>query len=997
MNVDQPHSSAKQGAESAGNGTEFAGRGAEPAEPGTESAASPARGTGSGPGKPAVSVVVIVYNDAARLPTAVRSVLDQTLHDVEVIVVDDRSTDGSYEVARGLAAAHPDRVRACRLPENSGGCGAPRNRGITEARGTYVLFLDSDDVLERNACRNMLEAAEATGADLVSGLCVRVHVDARTRKEVKWYPWLYGRTRTLESISELPDLLVFDTLSTNKCYRRRFLLDEGLRFPVGIHYEDLLFSAQAYATARRITLIPNRVYDWRVADKAAAKSISNRRDEIANFTHRMEIHRRVDQLLADKGLLELKFAKDVKFLKHDLVLHLRELPFRDAAFREEFAAIARRYLESIDHAAFDEAEPIQAICAYLLQVSDWDNLLPAVDTLTNRDKISSPLVERDGRVYWCAEHLDDPFGRHVLDVTDLGHHIKPVDRMFLRNALTSYESTGATVRLAGRVTNPLGVIPPGARLAGELEFYARRPGVRFQTFRFPVKNVWHAGETVAWEGAANLMAVRPLGIVDAVWDVRFHLDVDGVRTGTRLTAAEPGLATGQVPVRPRLTRLVADRMEPVVSSRGHLSFRLVPDKKANVVVQRGVHGRAGTLAKTGYRKARSLRKELTSGETKIRLYHEVFSRLPVRTGLVVFESHLGRQYSDSPRAIYEEMRRQGLEFEPVWAYSGSPDGFPDDATLVRRWSLPYLRALAQAEFWVDNQSYPLKLTKRPGTTYIQTWHGSALKRMGFDEAEWKLKSREAQAEQQKTLDRFDRFLIRSEHDVRTLARAFRLQERTLLRVGYPRNDALVRARQRETAGDGRERSPLAAELGIPEDRQILLYAPTFRRRGNGQKRFELPFDVERFADTFGDRYVLLVRSHYLNHVVLPPSVRGRVVDVTAHHDMTPLLALADGLITDYSSVMFDYALLDRPMFFFAYDYDAYVHEDRGTYFDLLERAPGPVVRTEDELHTVLGSLEEQSVKYAPRREQFLADFGEYDKGTAARSVVDQFFGHWRRG
>ncbi|WP_392966783.1 CDP-glycerol glycerophosphotransferase family protein [Streptomyces sp. LN245] len=997
MNVDQPHSSAKQGAESAGDGTESAGHGTEPAARGTESAGSPAGDTGSGPGKPAVSVVVIVYNDAARLPTAVRSVLDQTLHDVEVIVVDDRSTDGSYEVARGLAAAHPDRVRACRLPENSGGCGAPRNRGITEARGTYVLFLDSDDVLERNACRNMLEAAEATGADLVSGLCVRVHVDARTRKEVKWYPWLYERTRTLESISELPDLLVFDTLSTNKCYRRRFLLDEGLRFPVGIHYEDLLFSAQAYATARRITLIPNRVYDWRVADKAAAKSISNRRDEIANFTHRMEIHRRVDQLLAEKGLLELKFAKDVKFLKHDLVLHLRELPFRDAAFREEFAAIARRYLESIDRAAFDEAEPVQAICAYLLQVSDWDNLLPAVDTLTNRDKISSPLVERDGRVYWCAEHLDDPFGQHVLDVTDLGHHIKPVDRMFLRNALTSYESTGATVRLAGRVTNPLGVIPPGARLAGELEFYARRPGVRFQTFRFPVKHVWHAGGTVAWEGTANLMAVRPLGIVDAVWDVRLHLDVDGVRTGTRLTAAEPGLVTGQVPVRPRLTRLVADRMEPVVSSRGHLSFRLVPDKKANVVVRRGVHGRAGTLAKTGYRKARSLRKELTSGETKIRLYHEVFSRLPVRTGLVVFESHLGRQYSDSPRAIYEEMRRQGLEFEPVWAYSGSPDGFPDDATLVRRWSLPYLRALAQAEFWVDNQSYPLKLTKRPGTTYLQTWHGSALKRMGFDEAEWKLKSREAQAEQQKTLDRFDRFLIRSEHDVRTLARAFRLQERTLLRVGYPRNDALVRARQRETACDGRERGPLAAELGIPEDRQILLYAPTFRRRGNGQKRFELPFDVERFADTFGDRYVLLVRSHYLNHVVLPPSVRGRVVDVTAHHDMTPLLALADGLITDYSSVMFDYALLDRPMFFFAYDYDAYVHEDRGTYFDLLERAPGPVVRTEDELHTVLGSLEEQSVKYAPRREQFLADFGEYDKGTAARSVVDQFFGHWRRG
>ncbi|MFF4522557.1 bifunctional glycosyltransferase/CDP-glycerol:glycerophosphate glycerophosphotransferase [Streptomyces bluensis] len=959
---------------------------------------------------PAVSVVVIVYNDEARLPTAVRSVLDQTLRSVEVVIVDDRSTDGSYEVARRLAVEHPGRVRAHRLPENSGGCGAPRNHGIQRARGDHVMFLDSDDLLERNACRNMLEAAETTGADLVSGLCVRVHVNARSGKEVKWYPWLYARTRTLDSISELPDLLVFDTLSTNKCYRRDFLLDNALEFPVGIHYEDLLFSAQAYAAARRITLIPNRVYDWNVvenpggageADKAAAKSISNRRAEIANFTHRMEIHRRVDQLLADRGLAELKFHKDVKFLKHDLVLHLRDLPFRDAAYRQEFAAIARAYLESIDPAAYAEIEPIHAICAYLLRKGDWDNLLPAVDTLTNRDKISAPLVERDGRIYWCAEHLDNPddgvLARRVLDVTELGYHTKPVGRMFLRNELTAYQgpsggvggSDGGTVRLAGRITNPLGIVPPGARLTGELEFAARRKGVRFQVFRFPVAALRHEGETIAWEAAADLTrGLRPVGIVDAVWDVRLHLQVGGVRTTTRLTASEPGLVTGRLSVRPRLTRLVADRIEPQISSRGHLAFRLVPDKKANALVQRGIHGAPGRLAKSGYRRARAVRRTLASGDTKIRVYHEVLSRLPVKKRLVVFESHLGRQYSDSPRALYEEMRRQGLRFEAVWAYADSAEGFPEDAVLVRRWSMPYLKALARAEFWIDNQSYPLKLTKRPGTTYIQTWHGSALKRMGFDEPEWKLRSRGEQAAQQRTLDRFDRFLVRSEHDVRTLARAFRLKEKTLLRVGYPRNDALVRAR--EAPG----RPPLAAELGIPEDRKVLLYAPTFRRRE--QRRFELPFDVERFADTFGDRYVLLVRSHYLNHVVLPPSVRGRVVDVSSHHDVTPLLALADGLITDYSSVMFDYALLDRPMFFFAYDYDEYVHEGRGTYFDLLERAPGPVVRTEDDLYAALGSLQQQSAKYSGARERFVADFGEYDKGHAAESVVDQFFAHWRR-
>ncbi|AZQ35466.1 CDP-glycerol:glycerophosphate glycerophosphotransferase [Streptomyces cyaneochromogenes] len=942
----------------------------------------------------AMSVVVIVYNDEARLSTAVRSVLEQTLRGVEVVIVDDHSTDGSYEVARRLAAEHPDRVRAYRLPENSGGCGAPRNHGILKARGDYVLFLDSDDVLERDACRNFLDAAETTGADLVSGMCVRVHVDSRHRKEVKWYPWLYARTRTLDSIAELPDLLVYDTLSTNKCYRREFLVDSGLDFPVGIHYEDLLFSARAYTAARRITLIPNRVYDWNVAEKAGTKSISNRRAEIANFAHRMEIHRRVDALLAEKGLTELKFRKDVKFLKHDLVLHLRDLPFRDAAYRQEFAALARTYLASIDPAAYDEVEPIHAICAYLLRVSDWDNLLPAVDTLTNRDKVSAPLAERDGRVYWCAEHIDeDPFARRILDVTALGYHARPVGKLFLRNELTEYrhEAGSGAVRLAGRVTNPLGVVPPGARLTAELEFYARRQGVRLQTFRFPVATVRHEGAHVSWGASADLTkGLRPLGIVDAVWDVRLHLDVDGERTTTRLTAARSGLASGEVPVRPRLTRLVADRIEPQVSARGHLAFRLVPDKKANAVVTRGLQGAPGRLAKTGYRKAKALRKKATSGDTKLRIYHELFLRMPVQKRLVVFESHLGRQYSDSPRAIYEEMRRQGLDFEAVWSYTGSPKGFPADATPVRRWSLPYLRALARAEYWIDNQSYPLKLTKRPGTTYIQTWHGSALKRMGFDEPGWKLKSRPEQAEQQRSLDRFDHFLVRSEHDVRTLARAFRLREKALLRVGYPRNDELVRARE------SAERPPLAAELGIPADKKVLLYAPTFRQHGG--RRFELPFDVERFAEEFGDRYVLLVRAHYLNHVVLPPSVRGRVIDVSDHHDVTPLLALADALITDYSSVMFDYALLDRPMLFFPYDYEEYVHTGRGTYFDLLERAPGPVVRTEDELTSLLeeSSLEEQTVKYAAERERFVADFGEYDKGTAARDIVEEFFAEWRK-
>ncbi len=948
---------------------------------------------------PDVSVVVIVYNDAERLPTAVQSVLDQTLHGVEVVIVDDCSKDRSYAIAQELEAAHPGRVRAFRLPENSGGCGAPRNHGIQQATGTYVMFLDSDDVLERNACRNMLDAAERTGSDLVSGMCVRVHLDNRWGKTTEWYPWIYSRTRTLESITEYPDLLVYDTLSTNKCYRRSFLLEQGLEFPVGIHYEDLLFSAQAYVAARRITLIPNHVYYWNVVEKASAKSISNRRHEIANFVHRMEIHRRVDELLAAKGHTDIKSAKDAKFLKHDLVLHLRDLPLLGDAYRQEFARLANGYLAGIDPAAYEHVTYLQAICAYLLGKEDWDNLLPAADAMTNKGRLTSPLAERDGRVYWCGEHLDDAEGRRILDVTEQGYHTTPLTSLILGNRLTSYEDDGrGTVTLSGTVVNPLGRISPETELKATLEFRARRQiGVR--SFSFPAASVRHAGDTIEWSATADIAGtVRPLGIIDAVWDVRLKLDAGRHRLSTRVSVGGVDLeSAARLHVRPRLTRLVSDRFEPEVTKKGNLSYVLTAESAAalrtQALISGAMHGKAAGVVKRSLRRALRARRNLGSGEQKVKVYHEVFSKLPLKKGTVVFESHMGKQYSDSPKAIYEEMVRQGAPFEAIWSYAGAkPTGFPKEATLVKRWSWPYLRALAQAEYWVDNQGFPLALAKRPGTTYIQTWHGSALKRMGFHEPRTKAQGRAAQDRFQTAVNRFDHFLVRSEHDVRTLAKGFRLRDEVLLRTGYPRNDALVEAHRAEMASGERVRGPLAAELGIDPDKRVLLYAPTFRANADGAvEGFEFPFDVEEFAERLGDRFTLLVRTHYLNSVSLPPSVEGRVIDVSRHHDITPLLALADGLITDYSSVMFDYAVLDRPMLFFAYDYEKYANDIRGTYFDLEEKAPGPVVATADELLQAIAAFDEADTKYAEARQRFLAEFGEYDRGDAARQIVEKFF------
>ncbi|TWE17939.1 bifunctional glycosyltransferase/CDP-glycerol:glycerophosphate glycerophosphotransferase [Kitasatospora atroaurantiaca] len=947
---------------------------------------------------PLVSVIVIVFNDAARLPRAVRSVLGQSLRGVEVLIVDDCSTDDSFDVARQLEAENPGRVRALQLAANSGGCGAPRNHGVAEARGEYVMFLDSDDELDGHACRNLYEAGTRTGADLVSGLSVRRHLGSRHGKTDAWYPWIYSRTRTLDSITELPDLLVWDTLSTNKAYRRTFLTGHRLEFPVGILYEDLLFSSQAYLAAEKITLIPNRVYWWDVAapNKGQA-SLSNRRHEIKNFTDRLEIHRRIDAMLADRGMVELKYRKDVKFLKHDLVLHLRDLPFLPADFREEFAGHARAYLAGLDPEAVAETPTIQRICAYLLAKDDWANLLPAIDTLINRDKLSAPLAEHDGRIYWCDGHLDDPEGRRVLDVTDLGYHAKALGRLFLRNQLTGYSAGPEGVELSGRIVNPLGRIPADAKLSARLEFSARRAGL--QKFAFPVREVRHDGDGIVWTGTADLTrTLRPLGVVDGVWDVRLVLTANGERTTTRLTVGEYDLSTAAAsPVRPRLTRLTGDRLEPHPSARGHLSFDLTAEgpaaRRGTDLIERAVRGEAGTLANGAVDRARRsvrgalrLKRQLHSGETKLKVYHRVLQKLPVVKGQVVFESHQGKQYSDNPRAVYEELVRRGAPMKAVWSYASSPAGFPSGATLVRRWSWKYLRALAQAEFWVDNQGYPYRLRKRPETTYVQTWHGSALKKMGFDLASLKRQTPDQQAQYLAGLERFDHFVVRSEHDVRTLAPAYRIGEERLLRTGYPRNDVLVRegvAKDRQLAGE------LEIDLGKP----VVLYAPTFRSDARGRVRaFELPFDVEEFAERFGDRMTLLVRCHYLNKVVLPPSVRGKVIDVSEVQDVTPLYLLADALITDYSSLMFDYALLDRPLLFFAHDWEEYAEDVRGTYFDLLREAPGPVLREAGELFDALTDLDGVGKEYADARQRFVAEYGEYDRGDAAARIADVMFG-----
>ena len=820
--------------------------------------------------EPDVTVVVIVYNDSRRVERAVRSVLNQTLRSCEIVIVDDASTDDTPQVVERLVNEAPDRVRSIRLAENSGAGGRPRNIGITAARGRYVMFLDSDDVLDRHACVSLVYAAERTGADVVAGRCVRHYVERGI--EQPWLPWLFTRQAVYTSLSEEPRLL-YDVISTNKLYRRQFLIDERILFPEHRFYEDNLFTAHVYLVAKKIAVIPHRVYTWHVEEKAARLSVTNRARDLRNLVDRIATSRDTDELLRKFGTPELQLRKDIRFIENDLRIHLANLRSLPEEQVKALVDTAAEYVDDLDPEAFELANRLPAIAAVMVRQRDYEGVIAAHDYMVQRGRarhLTTHLVERDGRVYWGDRHLDDPLARRVFDVTSLGLHDQPLGQLELGTRLTEVEIADGQTTIRGEVVNPLGRIP--ASLRAELEFHDRQTGHR--RYRVPV-TVTHDPRRIRWQAQFDpRKAIHPIGLVDAVWVGRLRLKVGDETADLRIFADAALRERAKLPVRPKLGALAGDVLEAYETDRGDIAFRLVAQGKLARTANGALHRlRSTRLGATMWNRSRDLfqstRDRLSRRSTKVAVYHRFLTRLPIQKRAVVFESHMGQQYSDSPRAIYEEMRRQGLDFEP---HLGRTRAAPRASRRTRnsssagRW--PYLRALAQAEFWVDNQSYPLELRQAARDHVHPDLARLGAQADGLRRA--RRRSRPSAASRTATsaaVDRFDHFLVRSEHDVRTLARALpAAASEMLLRTGYPRNDALV-ARPGETEGAGRVRPP-AAKLGIPEDRKVAAVRADLPQQ-SGRRGAEVRAALRRRGvrrPVRRPRSSLLMRTHYLNNV-----------------------------------------------------------------------------------------------------------------------------------
>ncbi|MGA5817375.1 bifunctional glycosyltransferase/CDP-glycerol:glycerophosphate glycerophosphotransferase [Kitasatospora sp. NPDC094028] len=362
--------------------------------------------------------------------------------------------------------------------------------------------------------------------------------------------------------------------------------------------------------------------------------------------------------------------------------------------------------------------------------------------------------------------------------------------------------------------------------------------------------------------------------------------------------------------------------------------------------------------------------------------YNAFRRLPLDEHLAVYAAYWHRGYACSPAAIYEKAKELAPQIRGVWVVENrrQADTLPDGVPYVIVNTPAYLKVMATAKYFVNNVNFPRTMAKRPGTVHVQTQHGTPLKAMGMD-----LRDRPEAAEGmdfdrlQEAIDRWDYLVSSNPHTSEHFARAFPGRYE-MLDTGYPRNDRLANA-TREEARAMRER------IGLRPGTTAVLYAPTHR----GGKGGYLPLlDVADLARKLGPDFTLLVRTHYF-HTGGPGDLTvdqdaARIVDVSAHPVVEDLYLAADALVTDYSSMMFDYAVLDRPVVVFAPDWEEYQRE-RGAYFDLFAEPPGAVTVDAEGLAKALLAGDPEPAA----RARFRAKFCVWDDGGASERVVRRVF------
>ena len=340
--------------------------------------------------------------------------------------------------------------------------------------------------------------------------------------------------------------------------------------------------------------------------------------------------------------------------------------------------------------------------------------------------------------------------------------------------------------------------------------------------------------------------------------------------------------------------------------------------------------------------------------------------------LVVFLSLMGTKFNDSPRAIYEYMctHEQYKDYRMIWVFE-KPEQFPDIPS-VKLDTFKFFTTALKAGYWISNTQFERGLTyKKSKTKYLYTMHGTAIKLCGND------------CPGRKDFDfRTVNYLcVQSDFDKYVFKRAFRAPMECFLESGRPCNDPLWHATEKE-------RKSLREKLRIPSDKKVILYAPTWRESTNGGRTYDIkpPIDLNTWEKELSEDYIVLFRAHHITTRIMDVQFNDFLRDYSDYPEINDLYMASDLLITDYSSVMVDYAILERPILCFAYDYDDYLKE-RGTYFELDDELPNKSCRTQEQLLEAIKTIDfdEQRIRTKKFKDKF-DQYGGNGVETAVRAL-----------
>lgn len=374
------------------------------------------------------------------------------------------------------------------------------------------------------------------------------------------------------------------------------------------------------------------------------------------------------------------------------------------------------------------------------------------------------------------------------------------------------------------------------------------------------------------------------------------------------------------------------------------------------------------------------------------LYKLTYRMIPCDAKTILFISFHGKGYSDNPKALFEYMQTQSKYngYRYIWAikHHTQKNIKIENAKVIEYFSLSYFYYLARSKYWFVNCKLPNYVLKKPSQVYLQTWHGTPLKRLAHDievpEGTTFYRSKMSFEQMKETYDndvqKYNYMISSNPFSSTVFQSAFRINKERLLESGYPRMDTLIHTKQEQILQRKKE-------LGIPLDKKVILYAPTWRDNSFVQKgyTFHLQVDFGLWEKYLKEEYVVIFKPHYLiiNDFDIA-AYKGFVYEAKAESDISELYTMSDVLITDYSSAFFDYAILRRPIYFYMFDKEEYAQELRGFYFDIEKTLPGDIIVKEEDL---LATITKKTYDYA-KLDAFNEEFNAWNDGESSKKVLD---------